>query len=184
MHTCDAGIVFEYQSIRGLGSSEKCHCQCGPDEDCASRAKYRQVTIKYIHSPVTCQRLLYSSITVSNSTGSNALKFTRDGGNIHVKSYFIPESESQSHFASSGFGLGKFRNRVNRVYSVPAVAANKFGKIRIEFLDTGPGISEVTAGPTLNLLHLQHCTVLCCAAMVCCCAVLCCIVLYSVCQQV
>jgi signal transduction histidine kinase len=66
---------------------------------------------------------------------SNALKFTPNGGDIQVKSYFIPES-----VFSSESGLAKLR-RLDRVYTT---TANQSGKIRIEFLDTGPGISDVS----------------------------------------
>ena len=72
---------------------------------------------------------------------SNALKFTPSGGCIQVKSCFIPTIES----ASVSSGSIKPKASASRVHVTSAAADNTFGKIRIEFFDTGPGISEVNS---------------------------------------
>lgn len=102
---------------------------------------------------------------------SNAMKFTPNGGDIQVNSYFIPRSDMTS--SPSSLGSAKRKGSLSRVYvtglSSHAPHASSsidklFGKIRIEFLDTGPGISEVIlvlTSPPSDELDGILCVVLC-----------------------
>jgi signal transduction histidine kinase len=66
---------------------------------------------------------------------SNALKFTSSGGHVQVKAYFISENGSAD---SSNSDTSAYR-------VVPTTTTTREeGKVRIEILDTGPGISEVS----------------------------------------
>ena len=64
---------------------------------------------------------------------SNALKFTPEGGHVHVVARFIPDAATPAD-SSPNTALKHFT-------SVQTLPIDK-GKIRVEVYDTGPGISE------------------------------------------
>lgn len=57
---------------------------------------------------------------------------------------FIPDFGSFSSDSGTGFSIPM--RSASRIYDSSPSIGNKYGKIRIEFLDTGPGISEVRLG--------------------------------------
>jgi hypothetical protein len=68
---------------------------------------------------------------------SNALKFTPSDGHVQVKASFIADTDDDAAAVS------------NSIVSASRVVPTQYetetvGKIRIEILDTGPGISEVS----------------------------------------
>jgi hypothetical protein len=80
--------------------------------------------------------------------GSNALKFTPFGGHIQVKASFISDTTPPVGIQSTV--------SVSRI--VPMLSSDttteKNGKIRIEILDSGPGISEVSSISVLCLIAI------------------------------
>jgi hypothetical protein len=69
------------------------------------------------------------------SCDSNALKFTPVGGHVQVKAYFIAGTASAAGSSCSN-------SSDYRVLPSPIMSGEN-GKIRIEIMDTGPGIYEV-----------------------------------------
>jgi signal transduction histidine kinase/CheY-like chemotaxis protein len=80
-------------------------------------------------------------VQVVRNIVSNALKFTPNGGHIHVKSHFLPEEPEPLSPMISAQGVLSRTSSVSKVHNLHEINS-KQGKIRIEFMDTGPGISQ------------------------------------------
>lgn len=77
---------------------------------------------------------------VRNIVG-NAFKFTPNGGHIHVQSSFIPDTPESPSLMSVHGTINRPSTNATKIHATTSNLQK--GKIRIEFLDTGRGISEV-----------------------------------------